>query len=403
MVTKKMLAAGLAALGAALLVAGPAAAAAPTPGTGPDYELPFACGETWTGSSRANHSPSSRAIDFNRTNDLNMPVLASAPGTVTKVADLGKKSYGRYVVLDHGNGTSTVYAHLNAYVVTLGQRVDQGQMIGLLGSTGGSTGPHLHFEERYSGSVLTSYFHRATYAMGRAITSASCNDTPVIGDWNGDGKDDVGVYRDGARGGTFFENGARSIAFGTGRDNVFAGDWDGNGVTDVGVRPASGTTTVMRAASGALSRATLGDLYSLPVVGDWNGDRKDDVGTFRPDTATWTLRAANGALTRIQYGQRGDLPLPGDWNGDGKDDLGVYRPATRTFYMRVVAGGKQQPSRTAVFGTTTQLPIAGDWNGDRYDDVGAWSPATSTFTLRTAQPSGASPAYRTLRYGSGRG
>lgn len=394
---------GLASLAGTTLLAAGAATAAPTPGTGPDYELPFACGETWVGSSRANHSPSSRAIDFNRVDDLNMPVLAAAPGTVTKVADLGSRSYGRYVFIDHGNGTSTVYAHLNAYVVTLGQRVDQGQMIGLLGSTGGSTGPHLHFEERYSGSVLTSYFHRATYSMGRAITSASCNDTPVVGDWNGDGKDDPGVYRDGAGGGTFFQNGVRTVAFGTGRDNVFAGDWDGNGVTDVGVRPASSTTSVMRGPGGGLTRATLGDVYSLPVVGDWNGDRKDDLGTFRPDTATWTLRSATGALTRLQYGQRGDLPLPGDWNGDGKDDLGVYRPSTRTFYMRIVVGGVQKPSRTAVFGPADQIPVAGDWNGDKYDDVGSWSPSSATYTFRTAQPNGTAPTFRTQRYGSARG
>ena len=51
-------------------------------------------------------------------------------------------------MVDHGNGWSTLYAHLLSQWVTTGQSVDQGQIIGQVGSTGGSTGPHLHFEER---------------------------------------------------------------------------------------------------------------------------------------------------------------------------------------------------------------------------------------------------------------
>lgn len=389
--------------GTTLLGAGPASAAAPTPGTGPDYEVPFQCGESWVGSSRSNHSPSSRAIDFNRTNGLNMPVVASAPGVVTKVTNLGSRSYGRYIFIDHGGSRYTVYAHLNAQFVTVGQRVDQGQTIGLLGSTGGSTGPHLHFEERYGSSVLTSYFHRATYRIGRSITSANCNDTPLVGDWNGDGKDGVGVYRRAAGTGTFLENGVRTVRFGTGRDHVFSGDWDGNRVTDVGVRPTSSPRSVQRAVNGKLTIATVGDVYSLPVVGDWNGNNKDDLGTFRPDTAVWTQRAANGALTRVQYGRRGDLPFVGDWNGDNKDDLGVYRPSNRTFYMRFLKAGKLAPSRVVVLGASGDMPVAGDWNGDKYDDIGVWSPRTATFTLRTAKPNGTGATLRTQKYGAARG
>lgn len=388
-----------------LLVTGAAArGVAPTPLTGPDYEMPFPCGQTWVGSSRANHSPSPRAIDFNAPDDLNSPVVAAAPGVVTKVRDLGRRSYGRYVFIDHGNGNSTVYAHLNAYFVTVGQRVDQGQPIGLLGSTGGSTGPHLHFEERSNSTVLTSYFHRTSFRMGSRIVSANCNDTPVTGDWNGDGKDGVGVYRHTAGGGTFLENGVRTVRFGSGRDNVFSGDWDGDRVSDTGVRPGSSARSVKRAMGGQLTITGLGDLFSLPVAGDWDANGTDDLGTFRPDTATWTLRSATGALTRVQYGQRGDQPIVGDWNGDGRDDLGVYRPSTRTFLMRfTTAAGKRLPSRVVTMGTSDQIPVAGDWNGDRYDDIGSWSPVSATFTLRTARPDGTAATYRTQRYGLARG
>lgn len=60
--------------------------------------------------------------------------------------------YGMYVVIDHGNGYQSLYAHCSAIYVTVGQMVKQGDTIGLVGSTGWSTGPHLHFEIRKDGS-----------------------------------------------------------------------------------------------------------------------------------------------------------------------------------------------------------------------------------------------------------
>jgi murein DD-endopeptidase MepM/ murein hydrolase activator NlpD len=57
------------------------------------------------------------------------------------------------VQLSHGNGFSTLYAHLNYYYVDPGQCVSKGHIIGLMGSTGNSTGPHLHFEIRYGGAT----------------------------------------------------------------------------------------------------------------------------------------------------------------------------------------------------------------------------------------------------------
>ncbi len=78
------------------------------------------------------------------------PVYASRAGKVI-TAVTSNRGYGIYVLVDHGDGYSTLYAHMSARYVSTGDSVTKGQMIGRVGSTGNSTGAHLHFEVRYYG------------------------------------------------------------------------------------------------------------------------------------------------------------------------------------------------------------------------------------------------------------
>ena len=123
------------------------------------------------------------AIDIAGGDILGAPVVAADDGVVTDTCtycthnwgkDMSEScgcggGYGNYVWLSHGNGKETIYAHLTTVVVSPGQTVSKGQVLGYVGTTGHSTGPHLHFECRYNGEKynpmdeLSAYWGMVSY------------------------------------------------------------------------------------------------------------------------------------------------------------------------------------------------------------------------------------------------
>jgi murein DD-endopeptidase MepM/ murein hydrolase activator NlpD len=89
-------------------------------------------------------------IDFR--GDVGDPIRATAAGTVT-IAGLSG-GYGKMIEIDHGNGLATRYGHLSEIDVDVGDSVRSGEIVGKLGSTGRSTGPHLHYEVRVKGEPV---------------------------------------------------------------------------------------------------------------------------------------------------------------------------------------------------------------------------------------------------------
>lgn len=88
------------------------------------------------------------------------PILASSDGTVmTAKTDMSPNGgYGKYIVIQHKDGKSTLYGHLSRFVAIAGQNVVQSEIIGYSGNTGNSTGPHLHFEARKVWNDYRTYF-----------------------------------------------------------------------------------------------------------------------------------------------------------------------------------------------------------------------------------------------------
>lgn len=94
------------------------------------------------------------------------PVRAAADGVVRKAEFFG--GYGRLVIVDHGNGIQSYYAHLSRFWVTPGQEIRRGEPVGTVGSSGRATAPHLHYEVRIGGNPVNPYRYLKTAAVQTA-------------------------------------------------------------------------------------------------------------------------------------------------------------------------------------------------------------------------------------------
>lgn len=111
----------------------------------------------WLSSSMGNRAdPLTGEKDFHPGLDISAdkgdPVYSTADGKVTHASSAG--NYGNLVIVEHGYGLETRYGHLSSFKVKVGQPVKRGDLVGLVGSTGRTTGPHLHYEVRAGGRIL---------------------------------------------------------------------------------------------------------------------------------------------------------------------------------------------------------------------------------------------------------
>jgi hypothetical protein len=170
-------------------------------------------------------------------------------------------------------------------------------------------------------------------------------DILVPGDYDGDGIADVAVFRPydttcGLPGGVWFirnsSTGSTScVQWGNGLDIPVPGDYDGDGKTDIAVfRPSNGTWLVHPSGGGSDFGYQWGNGSDVPVPGDYDGDGKTDIAVFRPSNGTWYIvYSSTGGGVGSQWGNGNDVPVPGDYDGDGKTDIAVFRPANGTWYI----------------------------------------------------------------------
>jgi hypothetical protein len=201
-----------------------------------------------------------------------------------------------------------------------------------------------------------------------AINYGIPNDYPVVGDWDGNGTDTIGIFRNGV----FYLRNANTIGiadiyfnFGSPGDQPIAGDWNGDGVDTIGLyRPSTFTFYLRNSNTTGAPDATfqLGMPGDVGIAGDWNGDGSDTTGVFRPSNGVIFLKNTNAsgyADIGINYGIGGDKPVTGDWDNNGTDTIGVLRG--NTFYLR---NSNTVGYADMVFdlGIPGDMPIAGDWD-----------------------------------------
>jgi hypothetical protein len=255
---------------------------------------------------------------------------------------------------------------------------------------------------------------------------------PVSGDFNGDGKYEIGVFKEGYWFIDLNDNGKWDpgdlwAKLGHDGDKPVTGDWDGDGKTDIGIygpawrgdpraiahepglpdpdnevkarhkniprkpeQTAIGHRTLKRTSEGR-PRSDLIDhvfLYGTPgdhpIVGDWNGDGIDTIAVFRD--GMWRRdfdgdgKRSNADHTD-QFGQSGDQPLVGDFNGDGVEELAVYRDGN--WYIDTNGNGLIDAEDEVIqLGGPADTPIVGDFNGDGRAEPGVFHDSSARTARR---------------------
>ncbi|HSJ70085.1 MAG TPA: hypothetical protein VLA29_00375, partial [Acidimicrobiia bacterium] len=216
--------------------------------------------------------------------------------------------------------------------------------------------------------VVTSFFY------------GNPGDFPIMGDWNCDGIDTPGMYRQ-SDGFVYLRNsnsqgiGDVRFFFGNPGDVPIVGDFNNDGCDTVGIyRPSEGRFFIINqlgANEGGLGAAELDYLFGnpgdKPFIGDFDGDGVDTVGLHRESTGFVYFRNSHTqgiADSQFFFGDPGDRLVAGDWGVvDGVDTPGVFRPANTTFYFRHT-NTQGNADATLVFGQSPWLPVAGTFGLD---------------------------------------
>jgi len=195
--------------------------------------------------------------------------------------------------------------------------------------------------------------------------------------------------------------------FGNSGDESFTGDWDCDGVDTPGLyRQSDGLVYLRQSNTQGVADLEFyfGDPGDVPLIGDFNGDGCDTVSVFRSSEHRFYIVNSIGqdgeglgtADSYFTFGSPGDIPFVGDFDGDGVDEIGLQRPSTGRMLLRW-----ELESGTAdfefIYGLPGDIPLAGDWDGDGVDTVAVFRPSSRSWYLRLENTAGV--ADHVIRFG----
>ncbi|HSG80022.1 MAG TPA: hypothetical protein VLD62_10615 [Acidimicrobiia bacterium] len=201
----------------------------------------------------------------------------------------------------------------------------------------------------------------------------------------------------------------RSFYYGNPGDYPFMGDWDCDGVDTPGLyRQSDGYAYLRNANTQGIAdiRFYFGDPGDVPLAGDWNGDGCDTLGLYRPSEGKVYLHNTLGsgdtglgaAELEFYWGNPGDEPFAADTDGDGIDEIGLYRRSDATVFLKW-DNTPGVADDSFVYGNPADQFVGGDFDGDGTDTVAIYRPATAEFHLRNTNTPGI--AETTHRFGIG--
>jgi subtilisin-like proprotein convertase family protein len=246
-----------------------------------------------------------------------------------------------------------------------------------------------------------------TRMNGSAATQGAAwglpTDNFVSGDFDGDTKSDVVVWRAGVQGFFYILRSSTftvdTQAFGqTGDDPSVVADYDGDGKTDVAVYRAGATVGAqsfwyyrgsLANPSGNITYTPWGSNGDFPAPGDYDGNGKADFCVQRAGTpnAIFHTRLSTGVvLAPVPFGLGSDPIVPGDYDGDGKTDIATSRTITGVinWFWLPSSGG---PFQTRLWGATGDLRTQGDYDGDGKTDVAVWRPNVGFYANQSSNGS----------------
>jgi hypothetical protein len=200
-------------------------------------------------------------------------------------------------------------------------------------------------------------------------------------DFDGDGKADIGIYRDGVWSISRSSDGGNTVVgLGSASHIPVPADYDGDGKTDEAVY-SNGVWTIIRSSDGGTTVVGWGGPGYIPVPADYDGDGKADIAVYRD--GVWSiLRSSDGGNTLVGWGGPAFTPVPADYDGDGKADIVVYSNGVWSI-VRSSDGG----NTVVGWGGPSFIPVLGDYDGDGKADIAVYHPS-GVWSIKRSSDSG---------------
>jgi hypothetical protein len=243
-----------------------------------------------------------------------------------------------------------------------GYRTIDGQSV-LMG-TGGTAAlywytPHFHGNELFV-NIYENWF---------GSTTVSVRDTPLSGDWNGDGEVTAGIKR-----GNYYlldnDNDGRAdvtFVYGQPKNKPLVGDWDDNGTDTIALKVGNRYFINNQLSAGTTSHVfSFGEPGNKALAGDWDGNGTDTIALKVGNRYFINNYLESGRTGHVfTYGARKDRPVAGDWSGNNRDTVSL-KIGSRFFINNTLHPGTEQIFN---YGSAKDRPVAGDWNGNGSDSI----------------------------------